>query len=158
MGLYVAFCILTMKKVAISACLLGEKCRYDATDNKDESLLKKLQGMHLIPFCPEDDAFGTPRPTMDLVRTKEGDRAFSNADGGDLSTPIITYATHFFESHQDLDLFIGKDRSPSCGVCSARVYDEEKNLLSAKEAGLMAKEAIKRKIHCIDAEDFRGLV
>ncbi len=114
--------------------------------------------MHLIPFCPEDDAFGTPRPTMDLVRTKEGDRAFSNADGGDLSTPIITYATHFFESHQDLDLFIGKDRSPSCGVCSARVYDEEKNLLSAKEAGLMAKEAIKRKIHCIDAEDFRGLV
>jgi hypothetical protein len=38
------------------------------------------------------------------------------------------------------------------------VYDEEKNLLSAKEVGLMAKEAIKRKIHCIDAEDFRGLV
>lgn len=114
--------------------------------------------MHLIPFCPEDDAFGTPRPTMDLVRTEEGDRAFSNASGEDLSTPIITYATHFFETHQDLDLFIGKDRSPSCGVCSARVYDEEKNLLSAKEAGLMAKEAIKRKIHCIDAEDFRGLV
>lgn len=158
MGLYVAFCILTMKNVAISACLLGEKCRYDATDNKDEALLKKLQGMHLIPFCPEDDAFGTPRPTMDLVRTEEGDRAFSNASGEDLSTPIIAYATHFFETHQDLDLFIGKDRSPSCGVCSARVYDEEKNLLSAKEAGLMAKEAIKRKIHCIDAEDFRGLV
>jgi uncharacterized protein YbbK (DUF523 family) len=147
-----------MKNVAISACLLGEKCRYDATDNKDEALLKKLQGMHLIPFCPEDDAFGTPRPTMDLIRTKEGDRAFSNASGEDLSAPIIAYATHFFQTHQDLDLFIGKDRSPSCGVCSARVYDEEKNLLSAKEAGLMAKEAIKRKIHCIDAEDFRGLV
>lgn len=147
-----------MKKVAISACLLGEKCRYDATDNKDEDLLRKLQGMHLIPFCPEDAAFGTPRPTMDLVRTKQGDRAFSNVNGEDLSTPIIEYAMQFFENHQDLDLFIGKDRSPSCGVCSARLYDEEKNLLSAKEAGLMAKEAIKRKIYCIDAEDFRGLV
>jgi len=158
MGLYAALCILTMKKVAISACLLGEKCRYDATDNKDEDLLKKLQGMHLIPFCPEDAAFGTPRPTMDLIRTKEGERAFSNASGEDLSEPIIGYAVHFFETHHDLDLFIGKDRSPSCGVCSARLYDEEKNLLSAKEAGLMAKEAIKRKIRCIDAEDFRGLV
>ncbi len=57
----------------------------------------------------------------------------------------------------ELDLFIGKDRSPSCGVCSARLYDEEKNLLSSKEAGLMAKEAKKRNIHCIDAEDFKGL-
>ncbi|EIF50343.1 hypothetical protein SULAR_09724 [Sulfurovum sp. AR] len=147
-----------MKKVAISACLLGEKCRYDATDNRDEALLKKLQDMDIIPFCPEDAAFGTPRPTMDLVRTKEGDRAFSNVSGEDLSAPVITYATAFFESHPELDLFIGKDRSPSCGVCSARVYDEEKNLLSSKEPGLMAKEAIKRKIHCIDAEDFRGSV
>ncbi|WP_223899127.1 DUF523 domain-containing protein [Sulfurovum sp. TSL1] len=147
-----------MKKVAISACLLGEKCRYDATDNKDEALLKKLQGMQLIPFCPEDAAFGTPRPTMDLIRTEEGDRAFSNVNGEDLSAPVVEYATAFFESHRDLDLFIGKDRSPSCGVCSARVYDEEKNLLTAKASGLMAKEAIKRKIRCIDAEDFRGLV
>ncbi len=156
MGVCIALCILTMKKVAISACLLGEKCRYDATDNKDEALLGRLQGMELIPFCPEDAAFGTPRPTMDLVRTEEGDRAFSNANGADLSAPVIAYATQFFERHQDLDLFIGKDRSPSCGVCSARLYDEEKNLLSSKEPGLMAKEAIKRKIRAIDAEDFRG--
>ncbi len=145
-----------MKKVAISACLLGEKCRYDATDNKDEDLLKKLKGMELVPFCPEDAAFGTPRPTMDLIKTDEGDRAFSNENGEDLSAPVIAYATAFFERHQELDLFIGKDRSPSCGVCSARLYDEEKKLLSSKEPGLMAKEAIKRKIHCIDAEDFRG--
>jgi uncharacterized protein YbbK (DUF523 family) len=158
MGLCVTLCILTMKKVAISACLLGEKCRYDATDNKDEDLLRELQGMHLIPFCPEDTAFGTPRPTMDLIRTEEGDRAFSNFNGEDLSAPIIEYATQFFESHRELDLFIGKDRSPSCGVCSARLYDEEKNLLSSNESGLMAKEAIKRNIRCIDAEDFRGSV
>ncbi|UPT77788.1 DUF523 domain-containing protein [Sulfurovum sp. XGS-02] len=143
-----------MKKVAISACLLGEKCRYDATDNKDEALLKKLQGMELIPFCPEDFAFGTPRPTMDLIRTKEGDRALSNVSGEDLSAPVIAYATAFFENHPELELFIGKDRSPSCGVCSARVYDEDKNLLSENASGLMAKEAIKRKIHCIDAEEF----
>ncbi len=147
-----------MKKVAISACLLGEKCRYDATDNKDEVLLKKLQGMRLVPFCPEDAAFGTPRPTMDLIRTEEGNRASSNVSGEDLSAPIIAYARTFFENHREIDLFIGKDRSPSCGVCSARVYDEEKNLLSSNAAGLMAEEAIKRKIHCIDAEDFRGLV
>jgi uncharacterized protein YbbK (DUF523 family) len=146
-----------MKKVAISACLMGEKCRYDATDNKNEILLDQLKDAQLIPFCPEDFAFGTPRPTMDLVRMQQGDRAISNLTGDDLSEPISEYAILFFDRHSDLELFIGKDRSPSCGVCSARVYNEEKDLLSSKEAGLMAKEAKKRNIHCIDAEDFKGL-
>ncbi|MCO4844604.1 MAG: DUF523 domain-containing protein [Sulfurovum sp.] len=147
-----------MKKVAISACLLGEKCRYDASDNKNETLLTLLEGSELIPFCPEDFAFGSPRPTMDLIETQQGHKSISNLNGEDLSTPVIQYATLFFDAHPDLDMFIGKDRSPSCGVCSARLYDEEKNLLSSKEAGLMAKEAKKRNIHCVDAEDFRGLV
>ena len=146
-----------MKKVAISACLLGEKCRYDASDNRDEKLLTQLKGAELIPFCPEDDAFGTPRPTMDLIETKKGHKAISNSSGEDLSSPVIRYAKAFFELHSNIDLFIGKDRSPSCGVCSARLYDEAKNLLSSQEAGLMAKEAKKRNITCIDAEDFRGL-
>jgi len=145
-----------MKKIAISACLLGEKCRYDASDNKNEMLLAQLEEVELIPFCPEDDAFGTPRPTMDLIETKEGHKAISNNSGEDLSAPVVQYAKAFFERHTDIDLFIGKDRSPSCGVCSARLYDEEKNLLSSQEAGLMAKEAKKRNINCVDAEDFRG--
>jgi len=144
------------QKVAISACLLGRKCRYDASDNEDIVLLKKLKDVELIAFCPEDDAFGSPRPTMDLIKTKDGHKALSNMTGEDLSSPIIHYAKMFFETHRDIDLFIGKDRSPSCGVCSARLYDEEKNLLSSKEAGLMAKEALNRNIHCIDAEDFKG--
>ncbi|HSR74122.1 MAG TPA: DUF523 domain-containing protein [Sulfurovum sp.] len=147
-----------MKKVAISACLLGKKCRYDATDNKDELLLSKLKDAELIPFCPEDHAFGTPRPTMDLIETARGYRAVSNMTGEDLSEPILHYANVFFDTYNRLDLFIGKDRSPSCGVCSARLYDEEKKLLSSTEAGLMANEAKKRNIRCVDAEDFKGFV
>lgn len=147
-----------MKKVAISACLLGKKCRYDATDNKDELLLSKLKDVELIPFCPEDHAFGTPRPTMDLIETARGYRAVSNMTGEDLSEPILHYAKTFFDTHDTLDLFIGKDRSPSCGVCSARLYDVEKKLLSSKEAGLMANEAKKRNIRSVDAEDFKGFV
>ena len=145
-----------MKTIAISACLLGQKCRYDASDNKNEKLLERLKGHKLIPFCPEDFAFGSPRPTMDLVRTKEGDKAISNQSGEDLSLPVNQYAIHFFNTYPDIDLLIGKDRSPSCGVCSAKLYDEEKNLLSSKEAGLMAKEAKKRGIKCFDAETYKG--
>ena len=142
------------KIIAVSACLLGQKCRYDASDNKNEILLKKLQGHNIIPFCPEDYAFGSPRPTMDLVRTSKGNNAISNKTGDDLSLPIIGYAKVFFDTHEQIDLLIGKDRSPSCGVCSAKVYDTEKRLLSSTEAGLMSKEAINRNIESVDAEDF----
>ncbi len=141
-------------KIAISACLLGEKCRYDATDNHNAELMSKLEGDKLIPFCPEDHAFGSPRPTMDLIQTKQGDKAISNVTGEDLSTPVEQYAIEFFNKHTDIDLFIGKDRSPSCGVCSAKLYDKEKNLLSVDEAGLMSKEAKKRGIKAIDAEKY----
>jgi len=142
-------------KIAISACLLGEKCRYDGSDNKSEILLEKLQDDTLISFCPEDDAFGSPRPTMDLVRTSTGDKAISNETGEDLSAPVVDYANTFFNTYPDIDMFIGKDRSPSCGVCSAKLYDEKKNLLSSSEAGLMAKEALKRGITAVDAEDYK---
>jgi len=143
-----------VKKVAISACLLGEACRYDASHNRDESLLKKLKECELIPFCPEDHAFGSPRPTMDLVETVDGIKAISNKTKKDLSFAIEGYAKTFFNTHTDVDLFIGKDRSPSCGVCSARLYDHEKNLLSIDESGLMAKEAKNRGIESVDAEDY----
>lgn len=141
-------------KIAISACLLGKKCRYDGSDNKNEILLEKLQDDTLISFCPEDDAFGSPRSTMDLIRTYTGDKAISNETGEDLSAPVVDYANRFFNSNLDLDMFIGKDRSPSCGVCSARLYDKKKILLSSSEAGLMAKEALRRGIVAVDAEEY----
>lgn len=141
-----------MERVAISACLLGEICRYDGTSNKNEALLQALEGKELIGFCPEDFAFGTPRPTMDLVQSAAGVRAISNETGEDLSDPVIAYAEDFFKKHPDIDLFIGKDRSPSCGVCSAKCYDEKKRLLSTGATGLMALEAKKRGIKAVDAE------
>ncbi|DAB39712.1 MAG TPA: hypothetical protein CFH81_05635 [Sulfurovum sp. UBA12169] len=145
-------------KVAISACLTGQKCRYDGNDNHDMRLISKLKGCELILFCPEDYAFGSPRARMDLVQTAQGIQAISCVTGADLSVPIEQYVQIFFKMHPDIDLFIGKDRSPSCGVCSAKLYDKEKKLLSTKEAGLMAKEAKKRGIRALDAEDIASPV
>ncbi len=143
-----------MKKVALSACLLGNRCRYDGEGNFDGALLEKLKGDELVAFCPEDFAFGTPRPTMDLIETEQGIKALSNLTGADLSPPVEAYADAFFDTHPDIDLFIGKDRSPSCGVRSARLYDRGKNLLSEEAIGLMAARAVEARIEAWDAEVF----
>ena len=142
-----------MKKVALSACLLGCSCRYDGDDNLNEALLTQLNSFEIISFCPEDHCFGTPRPTMDLVQ-KEQVVALSNENHKDISKPIIHYAENFFASNPNIELYIGKDRSPSCAVQSGKVYDQEKNLLHKKGTGLMSKVALNLGIECWDAEDY----
>lgn len=141
-------------KVALSACLMGCVCRYDARDNLNESLLKQLDSFEIVPFCPEDFCFGTPRPTMDLIDNGEGVDAISNENGQKLSVPILDYAHNFFEQYPDIKLFIGKDRSPSCAVYSGKVYDKEKTLLHRNGTGLMAQVALDLGIECWDSEDY----
>ena len=143
-----------MKKVALSACLLGCSCRYDANHNLNERLLELLSSYEIIPFCPEDHCFGTPRPTMDLVAHENDIAAISNENQKNLSLAIQNYAYDFFSKNPEIELFIGKDRSPSCAVESGKVYDKEKNLLYKNGTGLMAKIALEFKIECWDAEEF----
>ncbi|MFA5442735.1 MAG: DUF523 domain-containing protein, partial [Bacilli bacterium] len=42
-----------MKKVLISACLIGDKVRYDGKDNLSPYIEQLMQLFELIPFCPE---------------------------------------------------------------------------------------------------------
>jgi uncharacterized protein YbbK (DUF523 family) len=142
------------REVALSACLLGCACRYDAKDNHNHQLLSLLERFTIVPFCPEDYAFGTPRPTMDLILSHSSLRAVSNEHHQDISEPIFSYAQNFFSEHPDIKLFIGKDRSPSCAVHSGKVYNKEKTLLHKEGTGLMAQVALDLKIESWDAEEY----
>jgi uncharacterized protein YbbK (DUF523 family) len=41
------------EKILVSACLLGIRCKYDGTSNKNERILKLAKDFILIPVCPE---------------------------------------------------------------------------------------------------------
>ncbi len=144
-----------VRKVALSACLAGKNCRYDGRLKENKELVKKLEdaGYEIVLFCPEESCFGTPREAMDLVLTDEGIKALGRVFHEDKSMPIVEYAERFFEENPDIDLFVGKARSPSCGVRTALLYDEDRNLISDKESGIMAAEARVRGIESVDDED-----
>jgi len=146
-----------MKKVALSACLLGCSCRYDANHNLNEPLLSLLKSYEIIPFCPEDYCFGTPRPTMDLIEEEGLISAISNENEDKLSEPISAYAKDFFRNNADISLYIGKDRSPSCAVQSGKVYDVEKNLQHTNGTGVMAQIALDLGIESYDAEAYLSI-
>ncbi|WP_457593376.1 DUF523 domain-containing protein [Hydrogenimonas sp.] len=143
------------KKIALSACLAGKNCRYNGELKGNPEVVAHLEkeGYEIIEFCPEDTCFGTPREAMDLIQTDEGIKALTKFSNEDRTLPVVEYAERFFTKHPDIDLFVGKARSPSCGVCTALLYDEEGNLLSDTEAGIMAAEAQARDIEAVDDEN-----
>ena len=144
-----------MKTVAVSACLLGRNCRYDGETKRNDLLVEMLQGCKIVPFCPEDSCFGTPRPSMDLVQGDGGEIfAICSVTGSNLTAPIREYALEFFAQNSDIGLYIGKDRSPSCGVSSARIYKNDGELLDESGTGIMSDVANRHLGEVIDAEEF----
>ena len=105
--------------ILVSACLLGEKCKYNGSDNKNEAVLRFLKGKNYIPICPETmGGLTAPRLPAEIVKDK-----VIQKDGTDV--------TAFFEKGANLvaelakkhnaTLAIFKANSPSCGV--GNVYD-----------------------------------
>ena len=56
-------------KIGVSHCLIGANCNFNGKDLLS-AFVKQLEDseqIQLIPFCPEDSIFGTPRPNMRIV-------------------------------------------------------------------------------------------
>lgn len=102
--------------VLVSACLLGRACRYDG---KSKKCLEEIDGVNLIPICPEcDGGLPTPRPPAEIV----GDKVI-NKEGTDVTRQYRRGAELALDTARKYGckLAILKEKSPSCG--SKTVYD-----------------------------------
>jgi uncharacterized protein YbgA (DUF1722 family)/uncharacterized protein YbbK (DUF523 family) len=111
--------------IAVSACLLGQKVRFDGGHKHDRFVTESLGTYaEYLPFCPEQLAFGTPRPSIRLVRDNALLWVESNKTHEDLSNTMEGAIAQEMQSLQDHQLsgIIFKSRSPSCGMGSAKVY------------------------------------
>lgn len=65
-------------RVLVSACLLGERVRYDGRDARASSpiLTRWLAEGRVVPFCPEVAAgLGVPRPAAEIQGGAVRDRS-----------------------------------------------------------------------------------
>jgi len=108
-------------KAMISKCMLGVPCRYDGKSKPlDESILNKLKEKYeLIPFCPEEVALPTPRPPARFI----GDRIV-DINGVDKTDVFLKGAKEALRicKKEDIKIFIGKEKSPSCGIKKTSAY------------------------------------
>jgi len=118
-------------KVLISSCLQGEAVRYDGA-SKPMALLQQLQQqLELVSICPEVGAgLPTPRPPIQLVETPTGLIARGRDDLSiDATDALDRFRRQSLEQWQNDSIvaYIFKSRSPSCGLGSTPLFDEQGN-------------------------------
>lgn len=112
------------KKVMISACLLGEYCRYDGKIKKVSAVLEAFKEYEIIPFCPEVPIFGTPRERISVVRVNGEQKIMTENSKTDVTALLENEIYSFCEKNPDIDIFILKSKSPSCGNGTTPILNE----------------------------------
>ena len=108
-------------KIMVSACLLGENCKYSGGNNKNEAVLCFVEypGIEAIPVCPEVmGGLPTPRAPAEIR-----DGVVVTRDGRTVDAQFRAGAEKCLEiaRRERPDLIILQSRSPSCGV--KQIYD-----------------------------------
>lgn len=107
------------ERILVSACLLGQKVRYDGGSSMTDALLLLEERYELIPMCPEIlGGLPVPRPPAEILLGKVVTEA-----GWDVTKNFEEGARIVLDRCLELGIrkAILKSKSPSCG--KGRIYD-----------------------------------
>ena len=136
-------------KVMVSACLLGENCKYNGGNNLNPDLLRLLSGHTVIPVCPEVlGGLPVPRIPAEIVNG-----AVVNREGISVDNAFRRGAEKALElaAAEQPDLIILQSRSPSCGA--RQVYDGTFSGTLVRGKGVFAEMAVNAGFRVMDAEE-----
>jgi len=133
-------------QIGISSCLLGNPVRFDGGHKNNKFIVESLQQhMNLIAICPEAEAgFGIPRPAIQLrnedktAKTQNIRLVVSRDSAQDLTGQMNRYISSKMPALSDLDGFIFKKNSPSCGLFRVPVVMGDSGYRSKDGVGLFA--------------------
>ena len=143
-----------MEKILISACLVGDKVKYDGKSNYTPYIKDLLEKYELVPFCPEvEGGLPIPRTPCEIKNGK-----VINAEGKDCSKVFLLGA----EKAYNICLYLGintvilKDNSPSCG--NRHIYDGSFSHHLINGTGITAKYLASKGIRVLSEEDIPFLL
>lgn len=136
-------------KILVSACLLGENCKYNGRNNYSSAVAEFLKDKKVLSICPEMMAgMGCPRTPIEIVDGVLKDRNGNNVDAS--MREAVEKAMDMIR-REDIQRAVLQSRSPTCGV--NQVYDGTFSGKLISGSGIFA-QALKNEGYCvIDAED-----
>lgn len=133
----------------VSACLMGENCKYNGGNNCNEKVLRLAADNEMIPVCPEQMG-GLPTPR---VPSEIADGVVTAKDGRNVDREFRLGAAKCLKIalREQPDLIVLQSRSPSCGV--KQRYDGTFTGKLIDAPGVTAELLMKNGFHCVDVED-----
>ena len=141
-------------KVVVSKCLEFQACRYDGQLIKDQTVHTLLPFVEFIPVCPEVEiGLGTPRDVIRVVKEDDEAKLIQPSTNRDLTAEMNQFSTQFLAEVGEIDGFILKNRSPSCGLTDVKIYSgNEKSPVIGSGSGLFG-EKVKQGFSHLAIED-----
>jgi len=116
-------------RIGISACLLGEKVRYDGGHKLDPFIRDTLGCFfEYISICPEVECgLPVPRESMRLAGDPEHPRLVTIGTVADHTDRIFGWGKKRLRELESEDLcgYIFKSGSPSCGMARVMIYTDK---------------------------------
>lgn len=136
--------------ILVSACLLGENCKYNGGNNFCAKIAELDRYHKVIPVCPEVlGGLPVPRYPAEIC-----DGVVTAVDGTVVDSEFREGAQRALAigKENEAELAILQPRSPSCGC--RQVYDGtfSKRLIAGK--GVFAQLLSKNGIRAVDADEF----
>lgn len=135
-------------RIGVSSCLLGKKVRYDGQHKRDDFLTEVLaEFTEWVPVCPELElGLGVPREPIRLVGKAEAPRLVAERSGADHTEAMQAYAERRVAelAAEDLDGFVTKKDSPSCGMERVRVHNPKGGPPRREGVGAFARVLLER--------------
>lgn len=136
-------------KVLVSACLLGENCKYNGGNNYSPAVAEFLRGREVIAVCPEMLAgMGCPRTPIEIV-----DGVLKDRDGNNVDAAMGQAVEELLERlrGERISCAVLQSRSPTCGV--NQIYDGTFSGRLIPGSGIFARRLKAEGIAVLDAED-----
>ncbi len=135
-------------KIGVSACLMGEEVRYNGGHCQNHFLKDTVsQYATFVSTCPEAAiGMGVPREAVRLEYDQdENTRMLAPKSGKDFTEKMEAYAKDWscMVDELDLDGFVFKKNSPSCGVFRVKIYKND-HPAERRGTGLFAKAIMER--------------
>ena len=136
-------------RVLISACLLGENCKYNGGNNYNAAVAGFVKDKDVLPICPEMMAgMGCPRTPIEIVDGVLMDRNGNNVDVA--MREAVAQAMEMIRK-EDIQCAVLQSRSPTCGV--NQIYDGSFSGKLIDGSGVLAQALKAAGYQVIDAED-----
>ena len=136
-------------KIMVSACLLGENCKYNGGNNRNDKLVHLLADHTVCAVCPEVlGGLPVPRVPAEIVQGM-----VMNREGACVNEAFRKGAAAALEMalRERPDLIVLQSRSPSCGV--KEVYDGTFSGTLVRGQGVFAEMVLKAGFRVVDIED-----